>query len=140
MTLLAMTLGSHIAAQEQSVPVAAAASHHQDSSQVHFHEDDDEDDDESLFTWGLKAKVIGLDYDNMTPEHEAFLEDALAFSFNKVYKNTDKSAVSSHLVGKKKGDDNGSEVLRGAVGVRRTIPSIWRYWGSYSCRFCGTFR
>ncbi|GKZ00200.1 hypothetical protein MPSEU_000973000 [Mayamaea pseudoterrestris] len=151
LTLLALVSIGSISAQEVNSPstqvkLDATAPLQAEVAANSIMDDDEEDDGERIFSVGIKANVGGIDYDSITGEHEAYLEDAIKFAYDKTHKNSDKYVISNHLVAKEKGEpDEGNKnlsLLRGLAYVPKkpVWNSGWHTWTTLSCRFCGSER
>ena len=101
-------------------------------------EDDNDDDIGTLTSVSVKAKVSGVDMTELNAEHETFIEDAMAFAYNKINKHSDKFSISSHLVGMKQEDEDAdNSMLRKSRYVSKIITSL-DYSNGYGCHLCGT--
>jgi len=63
------------------------------------------DDPAHLVEVAIFAHIVGFDPEDLTLEEDAFLEDAMLFTFNLATAGTDFSGLSSHFVSKVPDDD-----------------------------------
>ena len=147
LTLLALSAVATVSAQRQqrlvkttqlvNEPIPEAASPVQG---IIDDEDDDDEDIGALTSVSVKATASGVDMSNLNAEHETFIEDAMAFAYNKVNKHSDKYSVSTHLIGMKQEDDGGDDVADNSMLRRRSrIITSWDYSNGYGCHLCGTY-
>jgi hypothetical protein len=154
LALLALATVGRISAQASLVPLTQLASDPTAQSSPAMiassttTDDQDADDGDRIFGSSLKASLEGVDVSKLTSEHEVFIEDAMAFAYNKVHKNSDKYAISSHLSAKQQlPEPSSNALLRGAVvgscQSGRTKydhctywPSNMWYWYNFGCHYC----
>jgi hypothetical protein len=107
--------------------------------------DEDEDDHETLLEATVTVHVPGLNPSKLSPQQKVFMEDALAFAYDKAHKKSKNNhfSVSSHLIQIGSDDDEDDELAASfhSLGRKRYVPrrgTYLRYMGSYACKFCGT--